>query len=117
MEAVTIRRRLPSKRYRLRAVYDGDDEVYLLGGYAGAGRLDEVVQLSLSTEEILINGRFPDGIAIGTAEFAFGKAYYFGGYTSNASCSSDIWAKSQTSLNPYPNEKDVQRDCNQLFSF
>jgi len=64
------------------AAYDGVDSIFFLGGQAGSGQLNTVVQYDVNTYQSKIVGRFPrrmDSIAAATT--GNGDIFTFGGFT------------------------------------
>lgn len=78
LEAVHINSKLPVAMNSMKAVYDGNDAIYLLGGKE-QHYLNTIFRFSLSTEQIQLVDKFPGGISFGSAEFCNGNAMYFGG--------------------------------------
>lgn len=104
LEAITSPTKLPYGTFRLKALYDKDDSILLLGGSKEQipTLLDTVLRFTLATEEIEVVGRFPYGIRAGSTEFIDPNVLYFGGSTSFLQASYYIWSTNGSNLNPSP---------------
>jgi len=57
--ATRITTRLRTPRVSVQAVYDGDDTIYLVGGYGDGGAMQDILKFTISTEEITAIGQIP----------------------------------------------------------
>ena len=74
---VVTESRLPVPLYGHSAVYDGEDSIYLIGGWNGAYN-GEVYKYSINTAEVESVGTFP-GKLFGSTAFYNNDTYYLGG--------------------------------------
>lgn len=90
--------KLPTGREHSTAFYDGDESIYIMGGYDGLNLYDEVLQYDLhgAIKEV---GHFPTGITDGTVGTdGQGGFYYFGG--DDGTVSAEIYKITPEDPNP-----------------
>jgi len=85
LEAVRSRSTLPTPRFATSAVYDGNDSIFIVGGYQGGYNTTngEIVRFNISSEDVQVTARLLDNQvrSQGAAVYDWDDdvIYYFGG--------------------------------------
>jgi hypothetical protein len=102
LELVITNTVFPRRLYHIPTAYDGEDSVYLLGGYHGSGWVLDILKYSISTGFLENIGQMPNIYYGSTVWVGNGNLIYIGA-VSNVDRNNKIW-KSHSSL---PNEWSV----------
>jgi hypothetical protein len=80
LTTIIVETKLPNKVYGTVPCYDGDDTIYLFGGWNGGKLLNQILTYSLSNQTIQNVGVLPLPSCCGTVQVdSFGDVFYFGG--------------------------------------
>ncbi len=80
MKTVFLNTKLPSKTAHHAILYDGNDSIYLLGGF-NATAIDDIQLFSISSQKLTKIRTLPSPSCSGTVEWATNNKniFYFGG--------------------------------------
>jgi hypothetical protein len=97
LEAIRSDATLPTPRFATAAAYDGDDSIYIVGGYQGGytTTIGEILRYSISTEDVQVVARFPDNQVRRSGSAVYDPnadiLYYFGGADFNGNGARNYW--------------------------
>ena len=83
LTAVRCNEKLPTPRDGVSAVYDGDDGIYLFGGYDGS-YLREALKYSISEDKLEVAGTLPEPSYYGGSFISNNNIFHIAGYSPNA---------------------------------
>src|SRR5665811_555736 len=95
LNAEVVKTRLPDKMIRTASIYDGNDSIYIIGGYRPISGVtsEEILKFSITDETITQEASLPLQIQRGSAvlDNQGENIYYFGGIDGTYSSKADIY--------------------------
>jgi len=97
LEAIRSSAILPTPRFAAAAAYDGDETIYVIGGYLGVyqSAIGEILRFNISSEAVEVTARFPDNQVRSQGSAVYDRdddvIYYFGGADYNLNGQRNYW--------------------------